>query len=67
MSNFPFAHPYEYSVLPLCKMESSYLDFFRDNLLLIAVIGIGIFGYFLLLIRKRKRQEFLHKGEKKDS
>ncbi len=46
-------------------MNSSYLDFFRDNLLLIAVIAFGIFGYLLLLIRKRKRQEFLHREEKK--
>lgn len=44
-------------------MDSSYLDFFRDNLLLIAVIAFAIFGYLLLLIRKRKRQEFLHRNE----
>lgn len=47
-------------------MNSSYVDFFRDNVLLIALITLVIFGYLLLLIRKRKRQEFLHRQEEKE-
>lgn len=44
-------------------MDSGYIDFFRDNLLLIALIAFGIFGYFVLLIRKRRKQEFLHRED----
>lgn len=54
-----------FSFLPLSnfRMDSGYIDFFRDNLLLIALIAFGIFGYFVLLIRKRRKQEFLHRKE----
>jgi hypothetical protein len=38
----------------------SYIEFFRDNVLVIAVVALVIFGYFLLLIRKRRNQDFLH-------
>lgn len=46
-------------------MEASYSDFFTNNLLLIGLLGLAIFTYLVLLIRKRKRQEFLHREEEK--
>ncbi len=39
-------------------------SFFRDNLLLIGIIVFAIFGYLLLLVRKRKRQDYLHSDRK---
>jgi len=41
-------------------MESSIIDFFRDNILIVGLIVAAVFGYVLLLIRKRKKQAFLH-------
>ncbi len=41
------------------------MDFFRDNLLLIGILGIVIFGYLILLIRKRWKQNFLHRSQEK--
>ena len=40
-------------------------NFFRDNIVLIAVVALGIFWYLLMLIRKRWRQGFLHNRQKK--
>lgn len=60
-SNIFGACPYQRSVFFLSKgMEY----FFRDNLLLIGIIVVAIFGYLLLLIRKRKRQDYLHPDRK---
>ncbi len=36
------------------------LDFVRSNIILVAVILVGFFGYMVLLIRRRSRQNFLH-------
>lgn len=41
-----------------------YYNFFRDNILLLGIIVFAVFGYLLLLIRKRKRQEYLHSQQK---
>ncbi len=42
------------------------IDFFRDNLVLIGILGVIIFSYLVLLIRKRWKQNFLHGGKDKD-
>ena len=50
--------------------EPDTVSFVGMNLILIGVVGLLIFGYFVLLIRKRWKQGFLHqvdeKEEKKD-
>jgi hypothetical protein len=45
--------------------ESQYIIFFRDNLLLLGILGVVIFGYLLLLIRKRWKHNFLHPDQNK--
>jgi hypothetical protein len=42
------------------------VDFFRDNLVLIGVVILGIFGYLLMLIRKRWKDGFVHPDRDKD-
>jgi len=36
-------------------------NFFRDNIVLIGIVALVIFGYLIMLIRKRWRERFLHK------
>ena len=40
------------------------VNFFKDNLLLIALVAVVIFGYLLMIIKKRWRQGFLHRKHK---
>jgi nitrogen fixation/metabolism regulation signal transduction histidine kinase len=42
------------------------LDFLGLNIILILVVVLIIFGYLVLLIRKRARQNFLHHVEPDD-
>lgn len=41
-------------------------SFLSQNIILLGIIGIAVFGYFLLLIRKRWRQNFLHQSDKNE-
>lgn len=41
--------------------------FWGMNLFLLLIIGIAVFGYFLLLIRKRWQKNFLHDSDKDGS
>jgi hypothetical protein len=44
------------------------VSFLQENLLLIGVVVVVIFGYLLLLIRKRWKNNFRHlDGQKHDS
>jgi hypothetical protein len=45
--------------------DQETVSFLSMNIILLGIIGIVVFGYFLLLIRKRWQQNFLHHGEKK--
>ncbi len=36
-------------------------NFFMDNIYIIGALGIAIFGYLLVIVRRRSRQRFLHK------
>jgi hypothetical protein len=45
--------------------DQGTVSFLSMNIILLGIIGIVVFGYFLLLIRKRWQQNFLHHGEKK--
>lgn len=38
--------------------------FWSMNLFLLLVVGIVVFGYFVLLIRKRWQKNFLHDSDK---
>ncbi len=38
-------------------------SFWSMNLFLLLIVGIIVFGYFLLLIRKRWRKNFLHESD----
>jgi hypothetical protein len=42
-------------------------SFIGDNLLLIGIIFLAIFIYLVLLIRKRWKDNFLHKNPKDDA
>jgi hypothetical protein len=46
--------------------ETTAVDFFRDNLVLIGIIALVIFGYLVMIIRSRWQRNFLHRDEKKD-
>lgn len=46
--------------------DTDSVTFIGMNFILIAVVGLLIFGYFLLLIRKRWREGFMHKSSKKE-
>lgn len=45
--------------------DQGTVSFLSMNIILLGIIGIVVFGYFLLLIRKRWRQNFLHHGDRK--
>lgn len=45
--------------------EPDTVSFVGMNLLLIGVVGLLIFAYFVLLIRKRWKQGFLHQVDEK--
>jgi hypothetical protein len=45
--------------------ETESISFLGMNFLLIAGVGLLIFTYFVLLIRKRWKENFLHKDTKK--
>jgi hypothetical protein len=42
-------------------------SFWSMNLFLLLVVGIVVFGYFVLLIRKRWQKNFLHESDKGDA
>ena len=46
-------------------VDSESISFLGMNLLLIAGVGLLIFLYFVLLIRKRWKENFLHKDPHK--
>lgn len=45
--------------------EPDTVSFVSMNIILLGIVGVLIFGYFVLLIRKRWRQNFLHPDEQK--
>jgi len=45
--------------------EPDTVSFVGMNLILIGVVGLLIFAYFVLLIRKRWKQGFLHHVDEK--
>jgi len=46
--------------------EPQEVNFFRDNLVLIGIVALGIFGYLVMIIRKRWRQNFLHRKQREE-
>lgn len=46
--------------------DNDVLEFLRSNLILIGIVLLAIFGYLLLLIRKRWRHGFLHTDSTKE-
>ena len=40
------------------------VDFFRDNLVLIALAALVIFGYLVVIIKKRWKRGFIHSKQK---
>jgi hypothetical protein len=52
----------------MTTQDPQAVSFLQENLLLIGIIVIAIFGYLLLLIRKRWKNNFRHDdGQKHDS
>ena len=47
------------------EQDSQGFNFLALNVILILAVLLVIFGYLVLLIRKRWRQNFLHSSEKK--
>ena len=45
--------------------DSQSVNFLGLNIILIGVVALVIFGYLVLLIRKRWKQNFLHRVEDK--
>jgi hypothetical protein len=46
--------------------DTAVIEFLRSNLILIGIVLLVIFGYLVMLVRKRWRQGFLHTGGKDD-
>ena len=46
-------------------LSSESISFLWMNLLLIAGVGLIIFVYFVLLVRKRWKEGFMHKDRRK--
>jgi hypothetical protein len=44
-------------------MAEQETNFFMDNIVLIGVLVLAIFGYLLVIVRKRSRQKFLHRKD----
>jgi hypothetical protein len=42
------------------QQQPESVDFLSQNIILIGVVALGIFGYLVLLIRKRWKKNFLH-------
>ncbi len=47
--------------------ETDIVSFVGQNLLLVGVVGLLIFVFFLLLTRKRWKENFLHPREPHDN
>ncbi len=47
------------------QQDAESTNFVLQNILVIAVVGLAIFGYLVLLIRKRWKQNFLHTPDDK--
>ncbi len=45
--------------------EQDTVSFVSMNIILLGIVGVLVFGYFVLLIRKRWRQNFLHPDERR--
>jgi len=43
--------------------DSQSVDFLGLNIILISVVALVIFGYLVMLIRKRWKKNFLHDAE----
>lgn len=46
--------------------DTAVVEFLRSNLILIGIVLLVIFGYLVMLVRKRWRQGFLHTDGKDD-
>ena len=46
------------------QQEPESVNFLGLNIILIGIVAIVIFGYLLMLIRKRWKQNFLHEVDK---
>jgi hypothetical protein len=45
--------------------DQDTVSFLSMNIILLGVVGIIVFGYFVLLIRKRWQKNFLHDADKR--
>jgi hypothetical protein len=45
--------------------DQDTVSFLSMNIILLGIVGIVVFGYFVLLIRKRWLKNFLHDGDKR--
>lgn len=49
----------------MVPQDPQSVDFVSSNLVVIGLLVVVVFGYFIFLMRKRKKADFLHrKGEK---
>ncbi|HET6271878.1 MAG TPA: hypothetical protein VFG32_02740 [Bacteroidota bacterium] len=44
----------------MIQQEPQSVSFLQQNLLLISIVVLAIFGYLVLIIRKRWKKNFLH-------
>ncbi len=44
--------------------DQEEVSFFRDNLVLIALVALVIFGYLIVIIKKRWKHDFIHPKQK---
>jgi hypothetical protein len=44
--------------------DNAVVEFLRSNLILIGIVLLVIFGYLIMLVRKRWRHGFLHTDDK---
>lgn len=52
--------------MAMIQEEPQSVSFLQQNLLLISIVGLAIFGYLVLIIRKRWKKNFLHDKQQKE-
>ena len=51
----------------MIQQEPQSVSFLQQNLLLISIVVLAIFGYLVLIIRKRWKKNFLHEKSPKST